>query len=65
MAHRDDRLVLRVDEAAEALGLSRDKALRLIAAGHLPSLVIGDELRVPLRGLRDWIARQVAERSAR
>jgi len=62
MARRDDRLVLRVDETASALGLSRDKTLNLIAAGAIPSVVLGNEVRVPLGALRAWIERQVAAR---
>jgi excisionase family DNA binding protein len=58
-----DRLMLRVIEAAEALGISRAKAYELIAAGEIPSVRIGGCVRVPVDALRAWIARRVAERT--
>ncbi|MBI2187320.1 MAG: helix-turn-helix domain-containing protein [Acidobacteria bacterium] len=54
-----DRLMLRVIEAAEALGVSRAKAYELIAAGEIPSVRIGGCVRVPVAALKDWIARQL------
>jgi excisionase family DNA binding protein len=59
-----DRLLYRPVEAAEALGVSRSKAYELIAAGAIPSIVIGGSRRVPVDGLRELIARQLAEAQA-
>jgi excisionase family DNA binding protein len=50
-------------EAAEALGVSRAKTYELIAAGDIPSVRLGGCVRVPVDGLRAWIARQSAERA--
>jgi excisionase family DNA binding protein len=58
-----DRMLLRPVEVAEALGISRSKAYELIAAGTIPSVRIGGGIRVPVDGLRAWIARQTAERT--
>ncbi len=55
-----DRLMLRVIEAAEALGISRAKTYELIAAGQIPSVRVGGCVRVPLDALRAWIDRQTA-----
>ena len=63
--HMTDRLMLRVVEAAEALGVSRAKAYELIAAGEIPSVRIGGCVRVPLDALRAWIARQIETPDAR
>ena len=37
----DDRLLLRVEEAAHLLAISRTKAYALVATGELPSVTIG------------------------
>ena len=54
-----ERLLLRPVEAAEAIGVGRSKIYELLARGELPSVRIGSSVRVPLDGLRDWIAQQV------
>jgi excisionase family DNA binding protein len=56
-----DRLMLRPEEAADAIGVSRAKAYMLIASGELPAIKVGKVLRVPVEALREWIARQIAE----
>jgi excisionase family DNA binding protein len=53
-----DKLMLRVTEAADALGVSRAKAYELIAAGEIPSVRLGGCVRVPLDALRAWISQQ-------
>jgi excisionase family DNA binding protein len=57
-----ERLLLRVVEAAEALGVSRAKAYELIASGEIPSVKLGGCVRVPLAALEVWIAERVNER---
>lgn len=53
-----DRLLLRVAEAAELMGISRSKAYEMISAGILPSVRIGGSLRIPVDELRAWIKNQ-------
>ena len=54
--------MLRVREAADALGVSRSKAYELIASGQIPSVKMGRGcVRVPVEALRAWIDRQLAE----
>lgn len=53
-----DRLLLKPDEVAAALGMSRSKTYELIAAGTLPSVTVGGSVRVPADALRDWVARR-------
>ncbi len=52
-----ERLLLRVDEAAELASISRALAYRLVATGTWPSVTIGRSRRVPLEGLRAWVHR--------
>lgn len=60
------RMLLRPNEAAEALGISRSKAYELIASGVISSLRVGASVRVSVDALRDWIAaQQEACRAAR
>ena len=60
---QEHRLLLRPTEVAESLGIGRSKAYELIASGAIPSIRLGGSVRVPLGALRDWIARQLPERS--
>ena len=52
-----ERLLLRPQEAADALGLGRSKVYQLLATGDLPSVRIGRCVRVPVAALREWIER--------
>jgi excisionase family DNA binding protein len=62
-AHTVNRLLLRPNEAAELLGVSRSRAYELIASGQVPSIRIGASVRVPVDALRTWIAQQLGERT--
>jgi len=50
------KLLLKVDEAAHLLSLSRKMIYDLIGRGELASLKIGGCRRIPLRALHDFIA---------
>jgi excisionase family DNA binding protein len=56
-----DRLLLRPMEAANAIGIGRSKVYELLASGALPSIRIGSSVRVPVDGLRAWIASQMTD----
>src|SRR6266545_6833602 len=49
------RLLLRVEEVAEALAVSRSAVYALIRSGEIPSVKIGRSTRVSLEALRRWI----------
>lgn len=53
-----EKLLLRPDEAAMAIGVGRSKLYALIAAGKVPAIRVGNVLRVPLDDLRQWIEGQ-------
>ncbi len=55
-----ERLLLRPDEVAIALGVSRSKVYELLGSGELPSLRIGKSIRVSMKALRGWIAQREA-----
>ena len=46
-----ERLTMTVEEAADALGISRALAYELVARGELPSLRLGRRIVVPRRAL--------------
>ncbi|MGH8868826.1 MAG: helix-turn-helix domain-containing protein [Actinomycetes bacterium] len=50
-----ERLLLKADEAAEVLGLSRRTVYMLMAAGSLQSVKIGGCRRIPADSLRDYV----------
>lgn len=60
-----EKLLLRPDEAADAIGVSRAKAYELIAKGDLPSVRIGGSVRVPLEGLKRWVSERTTEQTRR
>jgi len=51
------RLLVSMEEAAGMLSLSYYTTTRMVKAGTLPSVKIGTVIRVPLRGLEEWIER--------
>lgn len=55
-----ERLLLRVGEAAEALGVSRSHMYELIQAGRVPVVHLGASVRVP----RAWLTRFVENETA-
>jgi excisionase family DNA binding protein len=55
------RGLLRVEEAAEWLGLGRTKAYELVYRGILPSVTIGRSRRVPVAALHAFVERLSAE----
>ena len=53
------RLLLRPQEAANALGVSLRTLMSLVTSGEIPHTRIGERnLRFPLEGLREWVARR-------
>lgn len=59
MSH--EKALLRMDEVAEILGISRARAYTLVAEGAIPSVRIGRSRRVPVRQLGAWIEKQVVD----
>ncbi|MEI7768996.1 MAG: helix-turn-helix domain-containing protein [Chloroflexales bacterium] len=52
-------LLVRVEEAARILSLSRSTIYEMMDAGELPSVRRGAARRIPVAALRAWVARQV------
>ena len=50
-------LLLRVEEAARLLSISRSKVYELISAGQIRVVHIDRSVRVPVEGLREFIER--------
>ncbi len=51
------RLLLRVEEGAQSLGISRSRTFELIAAGEIETVQIGRSRRIPAQSLEDYVAR--------
>jgi excisionase family DNA binding protein len=58
MVTEADRLMVRIPEAADRLGLSRSTVYELIAAGELKVVRYGRAVRVPVTELTGWVERQ-------
>ena len=57
-SHYDDgALLLRVEEVAQLLGLSRSKVYEMTASGELPVMKIGTAVRVPKKALEERVER--------
>lgn len=54
------RLLLRPEEGADALGVSRARIYELIAEGRIRSIKIGRSRRIPVAELNAWIGRELA-----
>ena len=52
-----EKLLLKVEEAADQLRLSRAQTFRLIASGELPVVKIGASTRVPASELIAYVER--------
>ena len=49
------RLLLRIPEVAETLGLGRTKIYELIATGELPTIRVGRAIRISVSTLQKWV----------
>jgi len=49
-------LLVRVEEAARLLSLSRSTLYEMLASGELPSVKFGAARRVPVVALKQWVA---------
>jgi excisionase family DNA binding protein len=58
------RLLLRVEESADALGLSRARMYELLSEGRLKSIKVGRSRRIPISELNRWIDAELAEQSS-
>jgi excisionase family DNA binding protein len=52
-------LLVRVEEAARILSLSRSMIYQLLDRGELPSVRCGAARRIPIAALHEWISRQL------
>ncbi len=55
---RVTRLLLRPEEAAEAIAISRTKVFEMMRTGELESLTIGRSRRITADALERWVQRQ-------
>lgn len=53
-------ILVRPEEAARMLRVSRSAVYGLMAAGELPSIKIGARRRIPRKSLDDYVRRQLA-----
>ena len=61
MNEKLEKLTLKVEEACKLTGFSRGMGYQLVARGEWPSIRVGRSVRVPVAGLREWVARKSAE----
>lgn len=47
--------LLRVEEVAEALGVTKSRVYDLVRAGLLPAVRLGRQIRIDEEALRDWV----------
>ena len=49
------RLLLRIPEVAETLGIGRTKIYEIIATGELPTVRVGRAVRISVTTLQKWV----------
>jgi excisionase family DNA binding protein len=54
-------LLIRIEEAARILSLSRSTIYEMMDSGELPSVRRGAARRIPVAALHEWIARQLQQ----
>lgn len=59
-----DRLLLRVEESAAVLNISRARLFELIGSGQIRSLKLGRSRRIPRAELERWVEAQLELQSA-
>jgi excisionase family DNA binding protein len=52
-----ESLLVRIEEAAKLLDLSRRQVRHLVRDGELPGFRVGRDFRLPRLGLEEWIVR--------
>jgi excisionase family DNA binding protein len=57
----NERLLLRIDEVAALIGVSRTTAYALVNKGEIPSIRIGGMLRIPNDALRRLIEERAGD----
>lgn len=55
----EGKLLLRVEEAAQLVGISRSHAFNLLNRGEWPTVCMGESRRVPRAWLEAWVQEQV------
>lgn len=50
-----ERMLLKLSEVAQMLGIGRSLVYELIAQGQIPSVRLGRCIRVPSESLQQWI----------
>ena len=53
----DDKLLLRIEEAAKRLGIGRSLMYRLVLRGEVQSVPLGRLRRIPAEALREYVER--------
>jgi excisionase family DNA binding protein len=53
----DEKLLLRIEEAAKRLGIGRSLMYRLVLSGQVQSVPLGRLRRIPAEALREYVER--------
>ena len=61
--NKTEPLLLRINEAAQALGVGRSTIYELTAAGELTTVHIGRAVRIPMRSIRSYSERLEGEQA--
>jgi excisionase family DNA binding protein len=56
-----EQLLLTPEEAAQALGIGRDRIFRLIASGEIKSIKIAKSRRIPVEALKAYVERLIEQ----
>jgi excisionase family DNA binding protein len=58
------KMLLRPEETADTLGISRARIFQLLASGQIKSIKIGRSRRIPVAELERWVTKELAKQSA-
>ncbi len=52
---KQGKLLLKVMEAGEMLGIGRSRMYEMVDTKELPSIRIGKSIRIPVKALNQWV----------
>lgn len=57
---KTEKLLLTPTETAEKISCGRTRVYQMLSSHELPSVRLGRSIRVPVKGLQEWIEKQQA-----
>lgn len=64
MNENEEVTLLTMDEVKKILRIGTNKAYEMVAQKKIPSIKLGNKIRVPKKALMEWIEKETRKRSS-